>query len=187
MGAGLSERAESLKGRGIRLYGEGQYEASAACFEEARALFAAVGDIRGQGETLNNLGVISLQAECWEEARERFEEAGRLFESLADIGGRAQTLGNLGELARRLGRREEAVEYLKEAADLLREVDEGEEERAKTLELISRVRLEEGRWLEALYFYDLRLGCFSHPGLKERLLHWLVKIPLSLLTRGGAG
>lgn len=82
----------------------------------------------------------------------------------------------------RRGQREEAVDSLKEAANLLREAGEREKE-AKTLELISRIRLEQRRWLEALHFYDLSLA--AHPkGIKGTILRPLLKIPLSLLSRG---
>lgn len=181
MGSGLIERAESLKEEGLRLYRLGDYEAAASLFKEAEGVFAEAGDIRGQGEMFNNLGVLHLQAQQWAEAEEAFERAGDKFVSAEDNLGRAQTLGNLGELFRRRGQREEAVDSLKEAASLLREIGEREEE-AKTLELISRIRIEQRRWLEALHFYDLSLACVEPPRLKERILRRLVQIPLSMLT-----
>lgn len=184
MGTGLIERAESLKEEGLRLYRLGDYEVALSLFMEAEGLFAEAGDLRGQGESLNNLGVIHLQAQRWAEAQEAFERAKEKFISAEDNLGRAQTLGNLGELFRRRGQREEAVGSLKEAANLLREVGQGEKE-AKTLELICRIRLEERRWLEALHFYDLSLAAHSK-GLKRAVLRPLVKIPLSLLFRGGS-
>jgi len=176
------ERAESLKEEGLRLYRQGDYEVASSLFIEAESLFAEAGDLRGQGEMLNNLGVLHLQAQRWEEARKAFERAKEKFISAEDKVGLAQTLGNLGELFRRRGQREEAVGSLKEAANLLQEVGEREKE-AKTLELISRIRLEERRWLEALHFYDLSLAAHSG-GLKGTILRPLVKIPLSLLYRG---
>ena len=184
MGTGLIERAESLKEEGLCLYRLGDHQAAAALFMEAEGIFAEAGDLRGQGETLNNLGVLHLQAQRWAEAEKAFERANETFTSLEDNLGRAQTLGNLGELYRRRGQREEAVDFLKEAANLLREVGEREKE-AKTLELISRIRLEQRRWLEALHFYDLSLAAHSG-GIKGTILRPLVKIPLSLLSRGGS-
>lgn len=182
MGTGLIERAESLKEEGLRLYRLSDYEAATSLFREAEGVFAEAGDLRGQGEMLNNLGVLHLQAEWWAEAQKAFEGANEKFISAEDNLGRAQSLGNLGELFRRREQREEAVDSLKEAANLLREVGEREKE-AKTLELISRIRLEQRRWLEALHFYDLSLAAHSG-GLKGTILRRLVKIPLSLLSRG---
>lgn len=176
------EGAESLKEEGLRLYRQGDYEAAASLFIEAESLFAETGDLRGQGETLNNLGVLHLRAQRWEEAEKAFEGAKERFISAEDKIGLAQAFGNLGELFRRRGQHEEAVGSLKEAANLLREVGE-QEKAAKTLELICRIRLEERRWLEALHFYDLSLAAHSG-GIKRTILRPLVKIPLSLLSRG---
>jgi len=176
------EGAESLKEEGLRLYRQGDYEAAASVFMEAESLFAEAGDLRGQGESLNNLGVLHLRAQRWEEAEKAFEGAKERFISAEDKIGLAQAFGNLGELFRRRGQREEAVDSLKEAANLLREAGE-QEKAAKTLELICRIRLEERRWLEALHFYDLSLAAHSG-GIKRTILRPLVKIPLSLLSRG---
>lgn len=176
------ERAESLKEEGLRLYRTGDHEAAASLFQEAEELFAEAGDLRGQGEMLSNLGVLHLLAQRWAEAQEAFERAKEKFISAEDDLGRAQTLGNLGELFHRQGQREEAVDSLKEAANLLREAGERERE-AKTLELISRIRLEERRWLEALHFYDLSLAAHSR-GIKGTILRPLINIALSLLYRG---
>lgn len=181
---GTKERAQSLKEEGLRLHRLGDYEAASSIFKEAEGLFAEAGDLRGQGETLNNLGVLHLQAQRWAEAQKAFERAKEKFVSLEDNLGRAQTLGNLGELFRRRGQREKAVDSLREATNLLREAGEREKE-AKTLELISRIRLEQRRWFEALHFYDLSLAAHSG-GLKRTILRPLVKIPLSLLYRGSA-
>ncbi len=182
MGSGLIERAESLKEEGLHLYRLGDCEAAASLFLEAEGVFAEAGDLRGQGEMLNNLGVLYVRARRWAEAQKAFEKAKGRFVSAEDNLGRAQTLGNLGDLFRRRGLEEEAVDSLKEAANLLREVGEREKE-AKTLELISRIRLEQRRWLEALHFYDLSLAAHSG-GIKGTILRPLVKIPLSLLSRG---
>jgi len=182
MGTGLIERAESLKEEGLRLYRLGDYEAAASIFKEAEGVFAEAGDLRGQGESLNNLGVLHLRAQRWEEAEKAFEAAKERFISAEDKIGLAQALGNLGGLFRRRGQHEEAVGSLKEAANLLREAGE-QEKAAKTLELICRIRLEERRWLEALHFYDLSLAAHSG-GIKRTILRPLVKIPLSLLSRG---
>ncbi len=178
------ERAQSLKEEGLRRYRLGDYEAATSLFQEAEGLFAKAGDLRGQGEMLNNLGILHLHFQRWAEAQKAFERAEEGFVSLEDNLGRAQTLGNLGELFRRRGQREKAVDSLREAASLLREAGEREKE-AKTLELISRIRLEQRRWFEALHFYDLSLAAHSG-GLKGTLLRPLVKIPLSLLSRGSA-
>jgi tetratricopeptide (TPR) repeat protein len=131
---------------------------------------------------LNNLGAIHTQEERWEEASEAFGKAMSAFESLGDQVGQAQTLGNLGTMYRYHGDNETAVQHLKQATDLLHDAGEGAKE-AATLRLLSRIRLGQARWLEALHFYDLSLGCVQPPGIKERVLRRLLQIPFGMLSR----
>ena len=175
-------KAESLKEEGIKLFRFGEYDTAASCFDEAHALYVEADSTRGQAEMLNNLGAVHIQKEHWDEAAEAFKEAQAIFESLEDKDGQAQTLGNLGTMYRHQGDKEVAVEHLKQAASLFHETaDAGKE--AATLRVISRIRLGQARWFEALHFYDLSLSCVQRPGLKQRILRRLVQVPLGMLSR----
>jgi tetratricopeptide (TPR) repeat protein len=175
-------KVASLKEEGTKLFRFGEYEEAADLFQEAHSIYEKLGDRKGQAEMLNNLGAVRTQEERYDAAAEAFEEARSVFESLEDNNGLAQTLGNLGTMYRYQGDNDTAVEHLKRAIDLLHEVGDREKE-AATLALISRIRLGQLRWLEALHFYDLSLACVDPPGLKERTLRWLLQIPFSILSR----
>ena len=175
-------KVASLKEEGTKLFRFGEYEEAADLFQEAHSIYEELGDQKGQAEMLNNLGAVRTQEERYDAAAEAFEEARSVFESLEDNNGLAQTLGNLGTMYRYQGDNDTAVEHLKRAIDLLHEVGDREKE-AATLALISRIRLGQLRWLEALHFYDLSLACVDPPGLKERTLRWLLQIPFSILSR----
>jgi len=174
--------ADSLKEQGVRMFRLGEYEEAAENFQKARELYQKLGDQKGQAEMLNNLGAVLTQEERWSEAAEAFEKAGQIFQALEDTDGRAQTLGNLGTMYRHQGENETAVIHLKQAIDLFHEAGDPQNEGA-TLRLISRIRLGQARWLEALHFYDLSLACVQPPGVKERLLRRLLQIPFSMLSR----
>ncbi|MDH4208700.1 MAG: tetratricopeptide repeat protein, partial [Anaerolineae bacterium] len=111
-----------------------------------------------------------------------FENALEIFQVLDDLDGRAQTLGNLGNMFRHQGDRETAVTHLKQAVDLFHQAGDPQKE-AATLRLISRIRMGQARWFEALHFYDLSLACVQPPGLKERVLRRLIQVPFSMLSR----
>lgn len=177
-----SATAESLKDEGIKLFRFGEYDEAATQFGEAYNLYEELGNARGQGEMLNNLGAIHTQEGRWNEAVGAFNDAKAIFESLEDQDGLAQTLGNLGSMYRHQGEKETAVGHLKEAANLFHEIGDREKE-AATLSVLSRIRLGQARWFEALHFYDLSLACSEPPGLKERILRRLIQIPLNMLTR----
>jgi len=175
-------KAESLKEEGIELFRFGEYEEAAIRFDGAHALYVELDNVKGQGEMLNNLGAIHTQEGRWDQAVEAFNSARVVFESLGDKDGQAQTLGNLGTMHRHQGNKEVAVEHLKQAVNLFHETGEREKQ-AATLTVISRIRLGQARWFEALHFYDLSLACVEPPGLKERILRRLIQIPLNMLTR----
>lgn len=173
---------KSLKEQGIRMFRLGEYEEAAETFQKARESYQKLGDQKGQAEMLNNLGAVYTQEERWSEAAEAFEKAQQIFEALDDTGGRALTLGNLGSMYRHQGDHETAVTHLKQAIDLFHQAGDPQKE-AATLRLVSRIRLGQARWLEALHFYDLSLACVQPAGLKERVLRRLLQIPFSILSR----
>ncbi len=177
-----SAAANSLKEQGLRMFRFGEYEEAAEHFQNARALYDRLGNQRGQAEMLNNLGAVHTEQERWPEAAEAFDQARQIFETLDDTSGKAQTLGNLGTMYRHQGEHETAVAHLKQAIALLHEAGDPQKE-AATLRLISRIRLGQARWLEALHFYDLSLACVQPPGFKERILRRLLQIPFSMLSR----
>jgi tetratricopeptide (TPR) repeat protein len=182
MGEDKSTEASSLKDQGIRMFRFGEYEEAAELFRNAHTLYQELGDERGQAEMLNNLGAIYTQEERWDEASQAFNEAMSAFQSLEDEAGQAQTMGNLGTMYRYQGDSDAAVEHLKNAIDLFHEAGDRERE-AVTLRLLSRIRLGQAKWLEALHFYDLGLACVQPPGIKERFLRRLLQVPFSLLSR----
>lgn len=178
---GLPEASE-LKERGIKLFRYGEYGEAAEVFEKAAKLYQEVGDQKGHAEMLNNVGAVRTQEERWDEATAAFGEAKAMFESMGDENGQAQTLGNLGTMYRHQGDADAAVERLKQAVELFRNVGDREKQ-AATLRLVSRIRLGQARWLEALHFYDLSLACVEPQGIKERMLRRLLQIPFGMVSR----
>ena len=177
-----SVEANSLKEEGIKVFRYGEYEEAAQLFQKAYALYEELGDQKGQAEMLNNVGAVRTQQERWDDAAQAFAQAKPMFESLEDKDGEAQTLGNMGTMYRYQGDNEAAVEHLKRAVDLFAEAADREKE-AATLRLISRIRLGQAKWLEALHFYDLSLACVEPPGIKQRALRRLIQIPFGMLSR----
>ena len=178
---GLPE-ASALKEQGIKLFRYGEYGEAAEFFEKAAKLYEEAGDQKGQAEMLNNVGAVRTQEEEWDGAAAAFAQAKSMFESLGDEDGQAQTLGNLGTMYRHQGDGDAAVEHLKEAVELFRKIGDREKQ-AATLRLVSRIRLGQARWLEALHFYDLSLACVEPQGIKERTLRRLLQIPFGMLSR----
>jgi tetratricopeptide (TPR) repeat protein len=177
-----SVEANSLKDEGIKLFRYGEYDEAAELFQKAQTLYEELGDVKGQAEMLNNVGAVRTQQERWDDAAEAFAQARSTFERLEDTDGQAQTLGNMGTMYRNQGDNEAAVEHLKQAVDLFAEAADRDKQ-AATLRLISRIRLGQAKWLEALHFYDLSLACVEPPRIKQRTLRRLIQVPFGLLSR----
>ncbi len=182
---GASTTAFDRRETGLRLFRQGDLVGAARAFEDAEGLFEALGDLKAQGETMNDLGVTRVRMRQWDGADSAFRKAEHIFRDLEDVAGEARVLGNRGELYRHKGRPEEAVGTLKSAADLLLHAGE-DRDGSRTLLQIARIRLGQARWFEFLHFYDLSLACINPPGARERVLRWLIRIPMGLLSGGSA-
>jgi tetratricopeptide (TPR) repeat protein len=90
--------------------------------EEARALFAALGDPEGQARAENLLGQAAMEERDFAAARRHFEPALRHFEAAGDATGAAIVRNNLGLVERRddAGDKEAAARHLAEALRLRR-------------------------------------------------------------------
>jgi tetratricopeptide (TPR) repeat protein len=172
---------QTLREEGLRHYRQGALDKAIACLVETHSLYIGKGDQHGAAEVLNNLGVIYCQQGRWAEAAEALEEAHQAFIAVEDADGQAQTLGNLGSLYGASGQLEKAAQHLKDALTLFQRLGESQAE-SITWRALSTVRLRQRRWLEAILAYDSSLTCLKRLSLGQRLLHFLLELPLRLLS-----
>jgi non-specific serine/threonine protein kinase len=98
---------------------EGQRRARES-FEEALAIFRAVGDGFGTARCLTGLGAVASARREFAEGAARLEEAQAIYRKLGDRRGLAVTLNNLGAAAWNQGDLDRAGERIAEALDLAR-------------------------------------------------------------------
>ena len=170
-----------LKEEGLHHYRQGAFDEAIARFVEAHSLYLEGEDQHGAAEALNNLGVIYCQQKRWSEAAETLEEAYQAFIAMEDADGQAQTLGNLGSLYGASGQLEKAAQHLKDALTLFQRLGDSQAE-SITWRALSTVRFRQRRWLEAILAYDSSLTCLKRLSLGQRLLHFLLELPLRLLS-----
>jgi len=111
-----------------------------------------VGDRRGEGGTLNNLGHLSIELGNKEEALKYYEEALKINREVKDRGGQGAVLNNLGGLYDELGEKEGALKYYVQALHIRREVGDREGE-GITLYNIATLCFEQ-------HYYDNALAAF---------------------------
>lgn len=83
--------------------------------ERALAIYQEVGDLVGESNVRNNLGVAAYYEGRWEEAAARWNETGELSRRAGDVVSRARANNNVGEIFSDQGRLEEAAQLFEDA------------------------------------------------------------------------
>jgi predicted ATPase/class 3 adenylate cyclase len=113
-------RANVLWGAVLRMLGE--YEDARARLSSSRELAQETGDYRGECSSLNNLGIVELDAGNYLQAKEYFEESRPLAQACGSLYFEAQVLSNLGNVAGEQGDYSSALEYYGRALTLSQKI-----------------------------------------------------------------
>lgn len=175
----MREMPEELKAQGQDLFRRGAYDEALAVFEQAAAGFAEQGDAIGQGEMLNNMGVIYRVRREWETAVTTLTQAQTLFQQAGDVNRQAQTLGNLGDLHAARKKPDDAARCYSEAAALFAQNNDRDKQ-SQVLRALSLLRLRQGRWLEAMMRMEESLTVAPRLGPGRWLFRWLLRFALGL-------
>jgi tetratricopeptide (TPR) repeat protein len=82
---------------------------------QALAAARQIGDTRGEGQTLNNLGMVYNSQGKWEEAIAAYEQSLQTFRAIDDVHGEGQSLANLGIVYKQQKQLEQAKVTWREA------------------------------------------------------------------------
>jgi tetratricopeptide (TPR) repeat protein len=163
-------------------YGEGFFIKAAQFFLAAQESYESLGDSLNAAEMANNQSVALLRAGKAEKALQALAGKGKIFEDAGDIRRQAMTLGNRAAALEALKQWEDARNNYQQASDLFAQIGEMENYTA-TMQALSALELRTQRPLEAILTMQAALNKVSRPGLKQRLLKKLLKIPFRLLNR----
>lgn len=100
-------------------------EGKAIWAQRALELYEAVGDLAGQADMANNLGVIAYFDNRWDETIERYRQAIEADRSIGNLLDAAMSEANIGEVLVNQGRLDEAEPLLRNAVRVLRASDYG--------------------------------------------------------------
>ena len=92
-----------------------EYEEAREKYEEARPIYAAIGDRLGEANCIQSLGDVHRMMSEYEEAREKYEEARPIYAAIGARLGEANCIKSLGDVHYMIDEYEEAREKYEEA------------------------------------------------------------------------
>ncbi len=137
------QAAEALKAEGTLAHAMSDMVGASRMLGEAAERYRDLGDAPSLAKTLNNLGVVAVDAGQLETARERYSQARAVFETLDDRRGLAATALNLGVVALQLEETELARQWFRTALEGFQQIGDRSEE-AHAMERLSHVAHFEG-------------------------------------------
>ncbi len=152
-----TEEAKKLYESGVEAYRAGEYEEALQALHEARQIYHAAGDQKGEADVLNDLGVVYVQMEQWDQAEQYLGEALNIRTAVEDRSGQGITLGNQGMMYDRRGDGDRAVQAYEQAIEIFREIGEQGNEKAVARQL-SKMKVRKRRFLDALADYQEELA-----------------------------
>ena len=176
------DQAQELLDRGRLYYGQAEYNEALSCLHVAYDQYGTQDQTSQVAEVANDIGVVYTVLRRWEDAEKWLNDAQRLFVARNDLAGEAQTLGNMGSMMRAKGDLREAAVYLQLSGDRFRLVGDNEQ-RAITLRSLSVVRMFRLRPFQSLVAYHAALACQPDPSLFQRILRWILALPLRKIAR----
>ena len=100
----------------------GDYENAREHLEKSLAIQKDIGDRRGEGASLTNLGIVYQSVGDYENAREPLEKSLAISKEIGDRHGEATSLTNLGIVYRSVGEYEKAREHLEKSLAISKEI-----------------------------------------------------------------
>lgn len=166
----------------LNAFRESRLDEAIQAFTIARQAFLAEGNEVKAAEMASSLSVVLLKAERPEEALEAARGTPEIFIQSGEETLAAQALGNLGSTLEACGDLAGAEEAYRQAAELFVSLGDTEHHRY-TMQSLSHLQLRLGRPLEALGTMQHSLDAQPRPGVRDRLLRYLLKLPNRLLGR----
>jgi tetratricopeptide (TPR) repeat protein len=166
----------------LNAFRESRLDEAIKTFTAARQAYLAEGNELKAAEMASSLSVVLLKAERPDEALEAARGTPEIFIQSGEETLAAQALGNLGSALEACEDLAGAENAYRQAAELFESLGDTEHHRY-TMQSLSQLQLRLGRPLEALSTMQHSLDTQSRPGVRDRLLRYLLKLPNRLLGR----
>ncbi|MBI1743484.1 tetratricopeptide repeat protein [Candidatus Acetothermia bacterium] len=161
----------------------GQYSDADKSYQEALALYEAIGDRRGQWRSALGMGNVHQNSGRYEEARRAYQNALGFCQETKDRNGQAIIINNIARLHWNLGDLDEALRCYQQALEIHRTSGERDSQ-ASCLINIGGICWRYGRYDESLRYYQEGLEIAKEIGNRYNQGGALVGIGLSFWSLG---
>ncbi|MBE9040178.1 tetratricopeptide repeat protein [Oscillatoriales cyanobacterium LEGE 11467] len=116
-------QADRLRDLSWQQYTDREYQSALESFDRALVLYRELGDLRGEGVILSNIGQVYNALDDLDRAIDYYQQSLALFRQTGYLLGEAASLGNLGMAYRAKEEHERALEYFQQAIDASENLD----------------------------------------------------------------
>jgi tetratricopeptide (TPR) repeat protein/class 3 adenylate cyclase len=132
------------------------YDQMLTAAESALSLYKTMGDVKGQSECYNNIGVVYNNLGSHDKAFEFYNQSLRLMEEINDRQGTAIGLNNIGYVYHQQGNFEKALDFYNRTLAIMREIN-NKRGAAIALDNIGTVHAGRGEYEKAIECHDRSL------------------------------
>src|SRR5215212_7164635 len=175
--------ANELQDKGVKLFGQRDYEAAAQVFRQAQEAYEAEGKPDMAAEMQVNIGLVHRSLGENQQALDLMQSAVQVFQDANDTLRMAKVLGNMGGVYRALDDKEQAFNCYRQAADIFKELNE-KQLYGETLIAMGDLQMRDGKVMAGATTYEVGLDSLDDLSASQKVIKGLMGIR-NKLTGGG--
>jgi tetratricopeptide (TPR) repeat protein len=175
----VSGDAAEIAKEALQAYEQGTFDLAIDLFEQAKSAYLTAGDPVKAAEMANNLSVTYGKIDRYVAAIEVLQGTFNVFVQHNDMMKAAQSLGNEAAAYEGLQEWEKAEALYEQAADRFTQLGH-QESQHYTLQALSRVRLRQGRAMEAVSTMQGALETGAKSNWRNRIVRKILSLPSRL-------
>jgi len=179
----MGEDVNVLQERGIKLYGQRDYEAAIKIFRQAQELYNTANQSDMVAEMKTNIGLSYRGLGQYQLALDEMQSALHTFQESKDTRRSAAVLGNMGGVYLEMGDKEQAYVCYRQAADAFLEIGE-KKMYGETLLAIARMQFKDGKVWTSATTYEVGLENIEKLSMGQKLLKRLFSVKNRLSGTG---
>lgn len=152
----LAEKAHYLNFSGLLHQYAGNHESAMSSFQQSLKIHREIGDRKGEGESLSNIGQLFRERGDFDAALQHFQQSLQIQQEIGDRPGEGATLNNISPVYQQRGDYDTALRYLQHSLQIRQEIGDRMGE-GVTLNNIGQIFQDRGDYDTALRYLQQSL------------------------------